>query len=124
MSTDRRKRKPDRKLNMQMRRKLVGLFVAVILALVGLTLRITYINATQGEKYQKQVLSQTQQQYTSKTLPYKRGDIYDKNGNILAVSNKVYNVILDCNAVNSNEDYVEPTIAALESILGLSLIHI
>ena len=119
MSTDRRKRKPDRKLNMQMRRKLVGLFVAVILALVGLTLRITYINATQGEKYQKQVLSQTQQQYTSKTLPYKRGDIYDKNGNILAVSNKVYNVILDCNAVNSNEDYVEPTIAALESILGI-----
>lgn len=102
-----------------MRRKLVGLFVAVILALVGLTLRITYINATQGEKYQKQVLSQTQQQYTSKTLPYKRGDIYDKNGNILAVSNKVYNVILDCNAVNSNEDYVEPTIAALESILGI-----
>ena len=119
MSTDRRKRKPDRKLNMQMRRKLVGLFIAVILALVGLTLRITYINATQGEKYQKQVLSQTQQQYTSKTLPYKRGDIYDKNGNILAVSNKVYNVILDCNAVNSNEDYVEPTIAALESILGI-----
>lgn len=119
MSTDRRKRKPDRKLNMQMRRKLVGLFIAVILALVGLTLRITYINATQGEKYQKQVLSQTQQQYTSKTLPYKRGDIYDRNGNILAVSNKVYNVILDCNAVNSNEDYVEPTIAALESILGI-----
>lgn len=102
-----------------MRRKLVGLFIAVILALVGLTLRITYINATQGEKYQKQVLSQTQQQYTSKTLPYKRGDIYDRNGNILAVSNKVYNVILDCNAVNSNEDYVEPTIAALESILGI-----
>lgn len=120
MSTNtRRRRKPQRKLNIQMRRKLVGLFIAVLLALVGLTLRITYINATKGEKYQKQVLSQTQQQYTSRTLPYKRGEIFDRNGNILAVSNKVYNVILDCKAVNSDEDYVEPTIQALTTYFGI-----
>ena len=46
----------------------------------------------------------------ARALPAKRGDIYDKNGNILATSNKVYNVILDCKTVNSDEDYVEPTI--------------
>lgn len=51
--------------------------------------------------------------------PAKRGDIYDKNGNILATSNKVYNVILDCKTVNSDEDYVEPTIRALNEVLGL-----
>lgn len=119
-NTKKRRKKPERKLNIQMRRKLVGLFITVLLALVGLTLRITYINATKGEKYQKQVLSQTQQQYTSRTLPFKRGDIYDRNGNTLAVSNKVYNVILDCKAVNSDEKYVEPTLEALQSILKIS----
>ncbi|MGI6069893.1 MAG: peptidoglycan D,D-transpeptidase FtsI family protein [Blautia sp.] len=118
--TKKRRKRPEKKLNIQMRRKLVGLFITVLLALVGLTLRITYINATKGEKYQKQVLSQTQQQYTSRTLPFKRGDIYDRNGNTLAVSNKVYNVILDCKAVNSDEKYLEPTLNALQSILGIN----
>ena len=46
----------------------------------------------------------------ARVMPAKRGDIYDRNGNILATSNKVYNVILDCKAVNENEDYVEPTV--------------
>ena len=67
----------------------------------------------------KQVLSQAQQKYESQVLPAKRGDIYDKNGNILATSNKVYNVILDCKTVNSDEDYVEPTIRALNEVLGI-----
>ncbi|MDO4276170.1 MAG: penicillin-binding transpeptidase domain-containing protein [Eubacteriales bacterium] len=102
-----------------MRRKLVMLFGVVLLALVGLTARITYINATSGSKYKKQVLSQAQQKYESRVLPAKRGDIYDKNGNLLATSNKVYNVILDCKAVNSDEDYVEPTVRALTEVLGL-----
>ncbi len=115
----RRKRKPLKKLNMTMRRKLVGLLVIVLLALVGLTLRITYINASSGSSYRKQVLSQTQEQYASQTLPYKRGDIYDRNGTILATSNKVYNVVLDCGVVNADPNYVEPTIDALYSILGI-----
>lgn len=95
------------------------LFCAVLLALVALAARITYINATSGSKYKKQVLSQAQQRYESRVLPAKRGDIYDRNGNLLATSNKVYNVILDCKAVNSDKDYVEPTIRALVDILGL-----
>lgn len=102
-----------------MRKKLVILFTFVLLALVGLMVRITFINATSGNKYKKQVLSQAQQRYESRVLPAKRGDIYDRNGNLLATSNKVYNVILDCKAVNSDKDYVEPTIRALVDILGL-----
>ena len=111
--------KPVKKINYNMKKKLVILFSLVLLALVALTLRITYINATSGSRYKKQVLSQAQQKYESQTLPAKRGDIYDKNGNILATSNKVYNVILDCKTVNSDEDYVEPTIKALTEVLGL-----
>ena len=102
-----------------MRGKLVGLFAVVLLALVGLLGRITYINATSGKKYKKQVLTQAQQKYQSSTLPAKRGDIYDRNGNILATSQKVYSVILDCKTVNSDEKYVEPTVRALTDVLGL-----
>nr|WP_294527993.1 penicillin-binding transpeptidase domain-containing protein [uncultured Blautia sp.] len=84
-----------------------------------MAIRITYINAKSGNKYKKQVLSQAQQKYESRVMPARRGDIYDRNGNILATSNKVYNVILDCKAVNENEDYVEPTVRALTSVLGI-----
>lgn len=113
------RRRPQRKINQNMKEKLLILFGIVLLLLVILVLRITYINATSGSKYKKQVLSQAQQKYESQVLPAKRGDIYDKNGNILATSNKVYNVILDCKTVNSDEDYVEPTIRALNEVLGI-----
>ena len=109
----------ERKLNGMMRKKLVWSFGVVILALVGLAIRITYINATSGEKYRRQVLTQSQQQYESRIIPFKRGDILDTNGTILATSEKVYNVILDCRVVNSDPDYVEPTVEAMVSILGL-----
>ena len=117
MST--RRRRPIKKINKNMKKKLAVLFSLVVLALVGLVARITYINATSGSKYRKQVLSQAQQKYENQTLPAKRGDIYDRNGNILATSNKVYNVILDCLEVNKDEDSVEPTIKALVEVLGL-----
>ena len=113
------KKKPQRKINLYTRKKLAVLFAVVLLAFIGLMARITYINAVSGKKYKKQVLSQAQQQYENRTLPSKRGDIYDRNGNLLATSNKVYNVILDCKAVNSDSDYVEPTVRALTEILGL-----
>lgn len=121
MGNDRRtrRRKPRKKINHQMKGKLAGLFGAVLLALVCLLGRITYINATNGDKYKKQVLTQAQQKFENDVLPAKRGNIYDRNGNILATSNKVYNVILDCRTVNSDPDYVEPTIRALKEILGI-----
>lgn len=119
MGSNRRRKKPQRKINHQMRGKLAGLFGAVLLALLCLLGRITYINATSGNRYKKQVLTQAQQKYASNVLPAKRGNIYDRNGNILATSNKVYNVILDCKTVNSDEDYVEPTIRVLNKILGV-----
>lgn len=108
-----------RKINNRMRKKLVCLFGLVILALVGLSIRITYINASEGNQYKKQVLSQSQQKYESRVIPFKRGDILERNGTVLATSEKVYKIILDCKVVNSKEDYVEPTIKAMVDILGL-----
>ena len=110
-----------------MRRKLAGLFVVVVLALVCLLIRITYINAVSGKEYRKMVLMNSQQQYSSTTLAYKRGDILDRNGSVLATSEKKYNVILDCSVVGSNEAYVEPTISALMELFDadeLTLRHL
>ena len=111
----------NKKTYKYMKKKLGLLFGIVLAALVVLIVRITVINATSGRQYKKQVLSQAQQKYESRVLPSKRGDIFDRNGNLMATSNKVYNVILDCKAVNSGENgsYVEPTIKALVDVLEL-----
>lgn len=100
-----------------MQKKLVVLFILILLAFVGLTYRLWMITRDNGERYKKQVLSQ--QSYDSKTLPYKRGSILDVNGSLLAVSEKVYNVILDSVALSAKEEYLEPTLNALRSEFGL-----
>ena len=116
----RKRKKLQPKINHTMRGKLVGLFAVVILALVCLLGRITYINATSGTKYKKRVLLQAQQSYQSSVLPAKRGNIYDCNGNLLATSQKVYTVILDCKEVNDEKhDYVDATVKALVDVLGI-----
>lgn len=100
-----------------MQKKLVILYVGIILAFAGLVVRITYINAASGEEYTKIVLDQ--QQYDSRTIPYKRGDIVDRNGTKLATSERVYNVVLDVKAMLDDEDYVEPTKQVLKDCFGI-----
>ena len=100
-----------------MRKKLVVLFVLVLLAFVGLGVRLILITRNNGEEYEKQVLSQ--QQYDSTTLPFRRGEILDANGTILAYSEKVYNVILDAKLLLRDDKYVDPTITALVKEFGL-----
>lgn len=100
-----------------MQKKLVILFVFVLLAFIGLSIRLILINKESGEKYKKQVLSQ--QKYESRTIPYKRGDIIDRKGTPLAVSEKVYNVVLDCKVMTDKEKYIEPTIQAMVQCFGI-----
>lgn len=95
----------------RMQKKVVIAFALVALLLIGLCGRLMYISYTSGEKYEKKVLSQ--QHYDSKTIPYQRGDIVDSKGTVLATSIAVYNVILDCSILTSDEAYLDPTIDAL-----------
>ena len=89
-----RKRSPIRlKITRLMKTKLVLLFGAIILAFAFLVIRITYINAKNGDKYSKIVLDQ--QQYNNRTIAFKRGDILDRNGTVIGTSKRVYNVIFD-----------------------------
>ena len=107
--------KKQKRISNRMKRKLALMFVVIVLALVGLSVRIVYINETNGDKYTKKVLQQ--QESNSLTLAYRRGDIYDRNGTVLATSEKVYNVILDPKVLTDHEELtkgcVDATLTAL-----------
>ena len=111
MAGKRRGGKKIAKFSKKMQKKLVVLFVIIALLLLGLIVRLMYIEHTSGKKYEKKVLSQ--QKYDSTVIPYQRGNITDCKGTILATSVDVYNVILDCNVLNSDSADIDPTIDAL-----------
>ena len=111
MAGKRRGGKKIAKFSKKMQKKLVVLFVIIALLLLGLIVRLMYIEHTSGKKYEKKVLSQ--QKYDSTVIPYQRGNITDCKGTILATSVDVYNVILDCKVLNSDSTDIDPTIDAL-----------
>lgn len=100
-----------KKFTIKMQKKLVVLFLLVLLAFAGLSVRLFYLVKTNQTAYQKQVLSQ--QISDARTLPAKRGDIVDAKGTKLATSEKVYNLQIDAYIMQSKEDYLEPTLQAL-----------
>lgn len=102
-----------------MRKKLVLLFGIVILAFVGLSIRLIFIHKENGENYKRKILSQ--QNYVSTTLPYKRGDILDANGTKLAYSEKVYNLVVDSSIINSINGSLEPTLKALDQCFDIDI---
>lgn len=99
-----------------MKKKLRVMFVCMMLIFAILSARLVSITRNNGADYEKQVLSQ--QEYDSVTLPYRRGEILDKNGTVLAMSQKVYNVILDTRVLLEKKDAVEPTIKAIVAQFG------
>lgn len=113
----RRKKIWKKKFSKLMQKKLVMSFAAIVLVFVFLVGRITYINAASGDKYTKVVLDQ--QQYDSRVIPFKRGDIVDCNGTKIATSERIYNVILDAKVMLSNKKYKEPTVEVLKSCFGI-----
>ena len=108
----RRGRRAVRRFTISMQRKLAVLFVLVLLAFVGLGIRLFLINRDNGAAYSMQVLSQ--QAYDNTLLPYKRGKILDSKGTVLADSQLVYNVIVDSMQILEKDAYLEPTLDALE----------
>ena len=105
------------RFTIKMQKKLLILFMFILAAFAGLSVQLFLINRDNGEDYKKQVLSQ--QEYDSTTIPFKRGTIMDSNGTVLAVSNKVYNVILDANLLMKDEKNLEPTLSALKKIFSI-----
>lgn len=113
------KKSKEAKFTIRMQKKLVVLFCLILLAFAGLSVRLFVINRDDGERYKKQILEQ--QEYSSVTLPARRGDILDSKGTALAVSEKIYNLVIDSKIIMSKEQYFEPTMNALEACFELDM---
>lgn len=100
-----------------MQEKLAITVLVITLALFALVMVLYNMMTNKKEDYNQIVLSQ--QQYDSRVIPFKRGDVLDRNGTYLATSEKVYNLILDPKQIMSDPDsYLEPTVNALTECFG------
>lgn len=117
--TEERRKKKNRRFTPKMQANLLLVFCIVILIFIALVVRLWYITNENGEKYERKVLSQ--QTYVSNAIPFKRGDITDRNGTKLAVSEKVYNLILDPVTILEKEAYKEPTLTAVNKVFGIPM---
>ena len=98
METNREQRRrtrknKEKKLTYKMQANFLLAFGVVLVAMVLLIGVLVKINIKDGEKYAKRVLSQ--QSYTSSEIPFKRGDIVDRNNVVMATSIKKYDLAID-----------------------------
>lgn len=95
-------KKKIRKFSKTNRRRLLIVFLFVLVCFVCLIIRLVQINIADGDTYEKNVL--TLLNYDGQTIPYKRGDITDRNGTVLATSEKIYNLVLDPYVITQSTD--------------------
>lgn len=107
-----KKNKRRRKVFLRYMRMHLLVVMGIITIMLGVIIgRLIQLNVKKGKEYESRVLSQ--RNYTSTTVPYKRGDILDRNGTKLAMSNKVYNLIIEPKNILRNEKKKNATVAAI-----------
>ena len=106
------------------RRRLFLVFFFVIICFAVLAVRLLNIDLVKGESYQRNVMSVMN--YDGRSVPYKRGQILDRSGAILATSEKIYSLVLDPYVVNNGsadpkeeEQIVEGTVRVLADYFGI-----
>ena len=113
-----RRRRKRKVFTNRMRGRLKFVFGCVMVGFGVLGAKIIWINAQKGSQYKQQVL--TQQGYSSKVIPYKRGDIVDANGTVLATDKKVYDLILEPANIVQYEKKKTATVSALKEFFGFT----
>lgn len=112
--------KAPKKFTFKMQNKLLFIFVSITLLFAALICRLIYLNNADGERYEKQVLSR--QSYVSSVIPFKRGDILDRNGTVLAKSELKYRLVVDPKKLLSEkEENYNKTLQSIETHFGVSV---
>ena len=103
---------------------LVSGIIAIIFVL--LVMRLYGLMVVDGNYYNRIVLNQRQISYNSEIIPSRRGDILDADGNLLATSIKVYNLIIDPKVITSYNDnrYVNATVEALSYVYNYNRLEL
>lgn len=112
------KRKTRKVLIKRMRKYLNRYVVAVTLVMALLLGNIVRINIKHGKEYSEAI--QQMRMSDSKTIPYKRGDIIDCNGTVLATDRMLYKVILEPKNILEKDKYKEPTRKAVKEFFGVT----
>ncbi len=108
-----RKKKPKR-LTGKMQATLLIVFCLFLVGILIVMVRVVIVGS--NKSYAKASLSQKTGGDT--VLQYRRGDILDRNGIVLAKSDKVYHMILDPRLLSENPTCIEPTVRALQAVYG------
>lgn len=112
----RRRKKKKTIMTRSMKQGLLVFSLIIFIVMAVLVWRIYWLNQNRGDTYKRQMLSQ--QSYVNNTLKYRRGEIKDRNGTAMAVSSRVFNVILEPRTILSDEKYQVAVVGALAEHLG------
>ncbi len=105
---DNKKSRDDRISKKELKKQMSGratlLFLLFILAFAGLFLRLWQIIWIDGESFRQKVLNQAIQREGDAYIEFKRGEIMDRNGIVLAGTRQVYKLIFDAKLINSLDE--------------------
>lgn len=93
---------------------------ALLICLLTLVARIVMLGADNEEEYKRLVMRHLQTKYDSRTIPYRRGAIVDRNGTTLAISDVRYNIILDAKMLREKAEELDPTLVALQTCFNIN----
>lgn len=114
MEQGEKRKKKRKRMTGKMQATLWVVFCLFLVGILVIMIRVVIVGG--NTSYAKASLSQ--KTGTDTVLQYKRGEILDRNGTVLAKSDKVYHLILDSRLLVNNEDCIDPTIRALCSVYG------
>jgi len=112
-----KKYKKIKRINNAMRVRALSVSALIAILFICLMGRLVYFSVAKNKTYEKKVLAQ--QNYQSQTLPYKRGDILDRNGNTLATSQKLYSLVLEPKNILRTEQTQKNALYALTKYMDL-----
>lgn len=110
--------RPDKGL---LGRTMLILVLVGIVAFVGLAWRLGVIMLGQHDELEQKAIAQ---QTRSSTVTADRGTIYDRNGNVLAISASAYNVVFNAYYCNQYKESVHDVAKILSEKLGVDYAQI
>ncbi|MDO4977203.1 MAG: penicillin-binding protein 2 [Eubacteriales bacterium] len=117
------KRKKKKRLTEMMGGKLSFIYGLIICLFFLLAVRIVSWNIVNGKVYSTTVLGQKTN--SGSEIPYERGKIYDRNGNILAGNEKLYTLVLEPKNIlvgdsEKDREVIKVTVDKVNEFFGVS----